>query len=142
MATTAPISLKNLLVASKDVQVDFPGFDGFKINLAFLSKDTLVGIRKKSTKQSLKNRQVSEEIDDELFLKLYVEAAIKGWSGLKIKYLEQLAPIDTTGLDPESELPFSSENALFLMKNANTFDLWVSETVSDLSNFQTSKGSK
>lgn len=142
MATTAPISLKNLLVASKDVQVDFPGFDGFKINLAFLSKDTLVGIRKKSTKQSFKGRQVSEEIDDELFLKLYVEAAIKGWSGLKIKYLEQLAPIDTTGLDPESELPFSSENALFLMKNANTFDLWVSETVSDLSNFQTSKGSK
>jgi hypothetical protein len=133
------ISLKTLLVPSKSLEVEYPGMPEFKIQIAFLSRETLQSIRKKSTKTTFKNRQPVEELNDELFLELYVKSAIKGWSGLKLKYLEQLAPVDLTGQDTEAELEYSEENALYLMKNSTNFDSFVSEQVTDLGNFSTSK---
>ena len=87
------LSLKSLLVPSKSVEVEYPGMPGFKLNLAFLSRETLLNIRKKSTKTTFKNRQPQEDFNEELFLQLYVENAIKGWSGLKLSYVEPLDPI-------------------------------------------------
>lgn len=133
------ISLKNLLVPSKSLEVEYPGMPEFKIQVAFLSRETLQSIRKKSTKTSFKNRQPVEELNDELFLELYVKSAVKGWTGLKLKYLEQLAPVDLTGQDLDAELEFSEENALYLMKNSSNFDSFISEQVTDLGNFSASK---
>jgi hypothetical protein len=129
------LSLKSLLVPSKAVEVEYPGMEGFKINVVFLSRETLVGIRKKATKTTIKNRVPKEELDDELFLKLYVGACIKGWSGLKLKYLNELAPVDISGSDPETTLPYNQEAALDLMKASADFDSFISETVTELSNF-------
>jgi hypothetical protein len=129
------LSLKTLLVPSKSVEVDYPGMPGFTLNLSFLSRETLINIRKKSTKQVFKNRQQIEELDDKLFLQLYVAAAIKGWKGLKLSYLEQLAPVDLGTNDKESELDFTDENALFLMQSSSNFDAFVSEIVTELGNF-------
>jgi hypothetical protein len=136
------LSLKTLLVPSKAVQVEYPGMPGFLIDLAFLSRETLLGIRKKSTKTSFKNRQPVEEFNEDLFLQLYVQASVKGWSGFKLSYLEQLAPVDLTGQDLSNELEFSEENALFLMKNSSNFDAFVSEQVSDLGNFSKTSSQK
>jgi hypothetical protein len=136
------LSLKSLLVPSKAVEVEFPGMPGFMIDLAFLSRETLLSIRKKSTKTSFKNRQPQEEFNEELFLQLYVENAVKGWSGFKLKYLEQLAPVDLSGQDLDNELEYTAENALFLMKNSTNFDGFVSEQVSDLGNFSTTNSTK
>jgi len=129
------VSLKSLLVPSKTVEVEYPGLSGFKINVAFLSRETLISIRKKATKTTYKNRQPIEELDDKLFLKLYVDSSIKGWTGLKLSYLEELAPVDLAGQDPNSELEYDSENALFLMQSSSNFDAFISETVTELSNF-------
>jgi hypothetical protein len=135
----AELSLKTLLVPSKAIEVEFPGMPGFFIDIAFLSRETLINIRKKATKTTFKNRQPQEELNDELFLQLYVEQAVKGWRGLKIKYLEQLAPVDVKALNPEDELNYTSENALYLMKNSSNFDSFISEQVGDLGNFSTNK---
>lgn len=137
------LSLKSLLVPSKTVEAEFPGFPGFVVSLSFLSRETLVSIRKKATKTSFKNRAASEELNDELFLQLYVQACIKGWKGFKLSYLEQLAPVDLSDQkDMDAELEYSEDNALFLMKSSANFDSWVSEQVTDLSNFQKASGSK
>ena len=136
MATN--LSLKSLLVPSKTVDVEYPGLPGFNVSVSFLSRETLISIRKKATKTAFKNRQPVEEINDDLFLQLYVKEAVKGWDGLKLSYLEQLAPVDLTGQDPDAELEYSEENALFLMKNSANFDAFISETVTDLGNFQKS----
>ena len=136
------VSLKSLLVPSKAAEVEFPGFEGFKLNLTFLSRETLVSIRKKATKTTFKNRQPVEDLDDKLFLKLYVAAAIKGWSGFKFKYLVELAPTEIGEADYEKELPFSEENALALMESSATFDSFVTDTVSDLSSFTRNSTSK
>ena len=133
------LSLKNLLVTSKALEVEYPGMPDFKIQVSFLSRETLQSIRKKSTKTAFKNRQPVDELNDKLFLDLYVKAAVKGWTGLKLKYLEQLAPVDLTGQDMEAELEYNEENALYLMENSSNFDAFISEQVTDLSNFSTSK---
>lgn len=133
------LSLKSLLVPSKQVEVEYPGMPGFLIQVAFLSRETLLTIRKKSTKTTFKNRQPTEEFNEDLFLQLYVENAIKGWTGLKLQYLEQLAPVDLTGQNLEDELEYTTENALFLMKNSSNFDAFITEQVGDLGNFSKSK---
>lgn len=136
------LSLKSLLVPSKSVEAEYPGMPGFKVQISFLSRETLQSIRKRATKTTFKNRQAIEELDDDAFLELYVQETIKGWSGLKLRYLEQLAPVDLSGQDMESELPYSAENALFLMKNSSNFDNYISEQVTDLGNFSSNNSSK
>lgn len=133
------LSLKSLLVPSKTVEVDYPGLPDFKVSLSYLSRETLINIRKKSTKTTFKNRQPVEEFDEGTFLALYAKAAIKGWSGLKLAYLEKLAPVELEGLDLNNELAYSEENALYLMKESADFDAFVSEYVNDLGKFSTNK---
>jgi hypothetical protein len=131
------LNLSTLLVSSKETQVDYPGYAGFKVNLCFLSREELVKIRKKATKVVWKNRVQSEELNEELFLSLYVQATVKGWEGLKLSILQKLAPVDLKAhKDLEVTLDYTEENALFLMKSSTEFDSFVSETVSDLANFQ------
>ena len=136
------ISLESLLTNSKTVTVDFPGYSGFTVSLNFLNRETLVGVRKRATKTIWKNRSSVEELNDDLFLSMYTDAAVKGWKGLTMKILEQLAPVDISGQKPEDELEYTASNALFLMKNSTAFDSFVSETVTDLSAFQKSSVSK
>jgi len=135
------LSLKSMLVPSKTNTVEYPGMPGFEVTISFLSRETLQSIRKKATKTSFKNRQPVEELNDDLFLQLYAENSIKGWKGLKLKYLEQLAPVDIGDSDAESELDFSNEDALALMKSSSNFDSFISEQVTDLGNFSTNKQS-
>ncbi|MFM6944092.1 MAG: hypothetical protein ACKOXV_02300 [Bacteroidota bacterium] len=104
-----------------------------------MSRETLINLRKRSTKTTIKSRQTSEEFNEELFLELYAEAAIKGWTGLKFKYINLLAPVDVSSYDQEDELGYSKDNALMLMKNSGEFDGFISEQVNDLGNFSKSK---
>lgn len=136
------LNLKSLLSSAKTVEVDYPGYEGFKLNLSFLSRENLVAIRKKATTTSYKKGSPVETLDDKLFLSLYTQGAIKGWSGLKLEYVEQMAPVDLAGQDLEATLEFSDENALFLMKQSNDFDSFISETVTDLGNFPSANGKK
>lgn len=130
------VSLQSLLVPSKSAAVDYPGLEGFKLDLSFLAREELVKIRKKATKVEFKNRQPVETLNDDLFLKLYVDGCIKGWEGLKFSYLKSLAPVDISKYNAEDTLAYSPENALYLMKASSNFDAFISETVTDLANFQ------
>lgn len=133
------LSLKSMLVPSKEITVEYPGMPGFEVQVSFLSRETLQNIRKKATKTTFKNRQPVEELNDDLFLELYVKGCIRGWSGLKLRYLEQLAPIDVSDADHDQELEYTEENALYLMKSSTNFDSFISEKVTDLGNFSKNK---
>ena len=69
----------------------------------------------------------------------YVSAIIKGWKGLKYKYLEEFLLVDVSKLNLEDELDYTQENAELLMRNSGDFDQWVTDTVGDLENFTHSK---
>ena len=130
-----------MLVPSKTNVVEYPGMPGFEVTISFLSREILQSIRKKSTKTTFKNRQPVEELNDELFLDLYVQNAVKGWKGLKMSYLEQLAPVEVSADQADTELEYTQDNALALMKASTSFDSFISEQVTDLGNFSTSKQS-
>lgn len=130
-----------MLVPSKTNVVEYPGMPGFEVTISFLSREILQSIRKKSTKTTFKNRQPVEELNDELFLDLYVQNAVKGWKGLKMSYLEQLAPVEVSADQADTELEYTQDNALALMKASTSFDSFISEQVTDLGNFSTNKQS-
>lgn len=135
------ISLKTLIQPSKTVGIDFPGMPGFSVSLCYLGREELVKLRKRcvSTKFDRKTRQPEEVLDEDKFLVEYVAAVIKGWSGLKLSYLEEFLLVDTAGMDPDTELDYSPEEAEMLMRNSSNFDEWVTDTVGDLENFTKSK---
>ena len=136
-----PVSLASLMTSSKTVEIDYPGRAGMKVKLCYLAREELVKLRKRclSTRWDKKSRQPIEEMDDEKFIVEYCKAVIKGWTGLKYKYLEELLLVDISDLKPDDCLPYTSANAELLMKNANDFDTWVTETVGDLENFTGNK---
>lgn len=135
--TKQPVSLKSLLTPSKTVSIEFPGLDGFEVSLTYLAREELLKLRNRSVTQVLnkKTRAYEEQLDNDKFLTEYCKAIIKGWKGLKYKYLEELLLVDTSTVNPEDELEYNLENAELLMKNSGDFDNWVSETVGELENF-------
>jgi hypothetical protein len=140
--STPVLSLKSLLVASKATTVDYPGFENFTIDVCFLARETIISLKTKATTKKYVNRVLTETIDDDLFLKLWVSEAIKGWKGLKLAYVNMLAPIEMDGINPEDELQFTTDNALFLVKSSVEFDGYISSIVNDLSAFTKASGNK
>ena len=135
------VSLASLLTPSKTVTVDYPTLNGFSVDLCYLAREELIKLRSRCVSQKLnrKTRAFEETLDEDKFLTEYCKAVIKGWKGLKYKYLEELLLVDISGQDPEDELKFSVENAETLMKNGADFDTWVTEVTGDLENFTKTK---
>ena len=135
------ISLSSLMTPSKTVGLDFPGYTGMTVDICYLAREELIKLRKRcvTTKFNKKTHQPEEELNDDKFLVEYCKAVIKGWSGFKYRYLEELLLVDISDLDPDDELPYTQDNAQTLMKNSNTFDTWVTETGGELENFTGAK---
>lgn len=135
------MELKSLLVDSKTTWVEFPGLDGFEVELANLSRKELVNLRKRCTQNKFnrKTRGFEEILDDEKFVVEFTNSTVKGWKGLKLKYLEDLVLVDIQGQDPKAELPYSVENAQQLVENSSEFDNWLNEVVFDLEHFRTAE---
>jgi hypothetical protein len=91
------------MTPSKTVSIDFPGFQVCKQILCYLGREELLKLRKKcvTTKFDKKTRQPEEVLDEDKFLIEYCKAVIKGWSGLKYRYLEELLLVDVSQFDPE-----------------------------------------
>ena len=135
------VSLASLMTPSKTVNIDFPGYTGMSVLLCYLAREELVKLRKRclSTRFNRKTHQPEEDLDEDKFLTEYCKAVIKGWSGLKYRYLEELLLVDISSLGPEDTLIYNTENAELLMKNSTSMDTWVTETVGDLENFTGNK---
>jgi hypothetical protein len=135
------MELKSLLVNSKTTWVEFPGLDGFEVELANLSRKELLALRKRCTENKFnrKTRGFEESLNDEKFVKEFTESTVKNWKGLKLVYLEDLLLVDLKGQEEDSLLPYSDENAQQLVENSSEFDNWLNEVVFDLDNFRSSE---
>ena len=132
------MDLKSLLVDSKTNWVEFPGSEGFEVELANLSRKELQNLRKNciQNKFNRKTRVYEESLDDEKFVKEFTLKTVKGWKGLKLKYLEDLLLVDYPKKDADVELEYTEDNALTLVENSTEFDNWLNEVVFDLENFR------
>tara|TARA_B100000902_G_scaffold334525_1_gene333729 strand:- start:2306 stop:2758 length:453 start_codon:yes stop_codon:yes gene_type:complete len=132
------MELKKLVVDSKSAWIEFPGLDGFEVEVVNLSRKELQIIRKKCTtsKFSRKTRQIEESLDEEKFVEAFAEKSVKGWKGLTLGHLETLLLIDTKGQDLAKDVPYTTDNAEVLVTESNEFDTWLNEVVFDLDNFR------
>jgi len=132
------MELKSLLVDSKTTWVEFPGLDGFEVELANLSRKELLNLRKQCTESKFnrKARIFEETLNDEKFVSEFSKATVKGWKGLKLGYLEDLILVDISKQNPDDIMPYSEENAQILVENSSEFDNWLNEVVFDLENFR------
>jgi len=140
-SSDTPVSLESLMVPSRTVSFDYPGYSGLTFELCHLAREELIKLRKKcvTSKYNKKTHQPEDSFDEELFLELYCGAVVKGWAGFKYRYLEEFLLVDTSKFEPDDTLPFTPDNAKNLMKNADGFDTWVMEMVGDLENFTGNK---
>ncbi len=138
------MELKKLMVDTKSVWMDFPGLEGFSIEVANLSRKELTGLRKRCTtnKFDRKTRQINEQLDEDKFIVEFAKSVIKGWKGLTLAHLETLLLVDTSNQDPSAELEYTEENAEQLVTNSTEFDTWLNEVVFDLDNFRTKSEGK
>lgn len=132
------MNLSELMVDTKSAWVEYPGYDGLEIELVNLSRPELTALRKRClvTKFDKATRKPVEELNEEKFISEFTKATIKNWKGFKYKYLEDFVLVDLSKVDPNKELPYSTENAKLLVSNSSEFDTWVNETVFDLENFR------
>jgi len=132
------MDLKSLMVDTKDAWVEFPGCDGFEVQLVNLARKELVALRKRCiiTKFDRNTRQPMETLDEEKFVREFAKATVKSWKGLKLKYLEELLLVNLVGKDPESLLEYTEENGVMLVENSSAFDTWINGAIFDLENFR------
>ena len=138
------MELKNLLVDSKTTWVEFPGLEGFEVELALLSRKELMNLRKKCTdnKFNRKTRAFEETLNDDKFVKEFTNATVHNWKGLKLAYLEDLLLVDLSSVNKEDHMDYSEDNAMILVDNSSEFDNWLNEVVFDLENFRSPEPKK
>ena len=132
------MKLKELMIDTKTAWIEFPGCDGFEVEVVNLSRKELMALRKRcvKTKFNRTTHQAEEELDENKFIHEFTKATIKNWKGFKLKYLEELLLVDLQNNDPETELEYNQENAEELVQNSADFDNWVNEVIFDLANFR------
>ena len=131
--------LKNLMVDTKSAWVEYPGLRGFEVEIANISRQHLISLRKKCmiTRFDRKTKAPIEELDEVKFVSEFTKATVKNWKGLKTSYLEDLLLVDLSDQDPDAEIPFSLDDAEALVSNSGDFDSWLNDNVFDLQNFRT-----
>ena len=132
------MDLKQLVVDSKAMWIDFSGLEGFSVEVANLSRKELTGMRKKctTTKFNRKSRAAEEVLDEDKFVVEFARNSVKNWKGLTLAHLETLILVETDGQDLTQEIEYSEENAEILVSQSTEFDTWLNEVVFDLDNFR------
>ena len=132
------MKLTELMVDTKSAWMDFPGCPGFEVEVVNLARKELIALRKRCVSQKFdrKTRQMVEDLDEDKFVVEFAKATIKGWKGLKLKYLEDLLLVDLSAQDLEEELEYDAQQAEVFVQNSTEFDNWINEVVFDLANFR------
>jgi len=126
------------MVTEKVTEVEFTDIEGFKVQLCYVGRDRMMKIRNQALvyKFNKRTRQREEEVDNDKFLEAYADAVIKGWSGLTVRGLATLLPIDLTGADPKELVEYSADDALLLLKNSTIFDQFVTDALNNFEVFE------
>lgn len=130
------MKLSELAVDRKSVWVDVDAVKGFSVEINYIPRTEMSRLVKDSqvSKFDKTSRSIQTQLDDEKFVKKYVERAINGWKGLTTENISELVPVKDT--EKAEEIPFSVENAIFLVKESSYFDEWLNAKIGDIDSFR------
>jgi hypothetical protein len=133
--------IQSMMAKETIVEVEYPDIEGFVLQLQYLGRDDLTKIRNQclSYKFSKQTRQREEVVDNDKFIEVYAQKAIKGWTGLKIKDLPKLLPVDISDKVGSKDIPYTEEEALDLIRNSTVFDQFITDAMNDYEQFSISK---
>ena len=128
------LNLKSLKVAEKAAEFEHPL--GFKITIAYLPTAVERDIAAQcQTKKYVKGMMQDDVDTDKLYLLLSTKI-IRGWEGMTGAHLKELMPVSSdSDITDETEIPYSEDNANFLLRNSDIFENWIQEHRSDLTYF-------
>lgn len=134
------MNLSQLVVQTKTAKEEFPGLEGFVVEFSAVSREVSRRIQKESEVTKIDRKRAGQaytEIDEDKFVDKFASEAIKGWKGLKYKYLPELVLVDLSSVeDLEEEVEYNQDNAIMLLKNSTVFDNWINDRVFDLESFR------
>lgn len=131
--------LKDIIVSTKTVDVEFPGLEGFSVKIAAVSREVSRKLKEDSEISKIDPRLkiAVTELDEDKFMTLFANAAVKGWKGLKFKHMSELLLVDQSKIeDLEAEVPYNQENVVELLKHSQIFDSWINEQVFSIDRFR------
>lgn len=131
------LNLREIAIESKESLVEFPGYNGFKVRLAYvsrqLSKEMLDATEVKEYKHGV---HVNTSRDQDKFAELYCAAAIKGWEGLTLDTVSSLMLLDIGERDLTTEVPYSEDNAIMLFTKSIVFQNFIDRSVFEVDTFR------
>jgi hypothetical protein len=132
-------TLSSYLKGKLEAWVPVEGLEGFEVKLGYLSREEINKIRQAATRITFhpRSRVKTEEMDSDLFVKEFIKATVLGWRGFTLKVASEILPVVIPeGMDPNTEIDFTVEEAITLAKESNFFDTWLNEVVFDLQTFR------
>jgi hypothetical protein len=129
--------LNNLQINTKEIIVEFPRFKDFKLKMCYIPREELSSIRDRSLKISFNkvDRKREETLDTDKFMEAYISRAVVGWSGLTLGIVAELVPVEVSAADLDKDVPYSHEDAMWLVKNSSEFDTFISDTMNSVDTF-------
>jgi hypothetical protein len=130
------------LLAEEEKTIWIKYLDDFEINIRYLPRRELVKISEDSTEITWdkKTHTRIDKVNTDRFYSRFVEKAILGWRGLKVSTLAKIVPIKLDGQDPESEVEFTKENAIELLRSGYDLDSFLQDAILDVQRFDAEQG--
>lgn len=139
MKETNLSKLQSMLKDKLQAWIPVDGYEGFEVELAYLSRPELEKIRKRVTKLELnkRTRAMEETLDTDAYTNILIKSSLLNWKGFTLEHALKLLPIEVSeGANLKEEIEFNEEDAIDLVKNSPTFDQWLNEAIYDLDNFR------
>lgn len=129
------MAISKLVMPTKTASIAHPDYASFVVDLKYISRETSRKISKESQRLRLDSKD--SEIEDIAFNTLYAKEAFANWKGLTYEILSHFVLLDTTQIaDMTEEVPFSIDDAAFLMTASQPFEAWINKVVFDIDNFR------
>jgi hypothetical protein len=136
------MDLKSLLKAPEQEitsQVEFK--EGIVLTMRYIPRTKLQDFATKSRifKYDSATKTRNQTIDGDLFSEMFCEAAVVGWKGVTPESLSSVVPLNTEGftdVELKTEIAFTKESLMILVKQAYEFDEFVQKVSTDLSYFK------
>lgn len=133
------LALAALILESKTMEFDFPGYDGFSVELTYTTAEKYAELRNECmvTKLDKLTGYPVQELDLDKWNEVFCKQIITSWTGLKYSYLASMMLLNEDLIeDMDAEVEYDTDNAQLLLKHSKAFDTWVKERMSDLNNFR------
>lgn len=129
------MSIAKLVMPTKTVTISHPTYKSFVVDLKYISRETSRKISKES--QRIRMESQDSEIEDGTFNLIYAKEAFAGWKGLTYDILSHFVLLDTSKItDMNEEIPFSVDDAAYLLTASQTFEAWINKVVFDIDQFR------